>query len=54
MGQPGRRTLLRGFRSICSTFCRTSYLALYRMDTTSESERSSHLGRVKRAILSLA
>ena len=54
MGQPGRRTLLRGFRSICSTFCRTSYLALYRMDTTSESERSSHLSRVKRAISSLA
>jgi NAD(P)H dehydrogenase (quinone) len=53
MGQPGRRTLLRGFRSICSTFCRTSYLALYRMDSASASERASHLLRVRRRILSL-
>ena len=29
MGQPGRRTLLRGFRSLCSTVCRTKYVALY-------------------------
>lgn len=53
MGQPGRRTLLRGFRSICGTFCRTSYLALYRMDTVSESRRLSHLKRVKRRIAGL-
>jgi putative NADPH-quinone reductase len=53
MGQPGRRTLLRGFRSICSTFCRTSYVALYRMDTASAAERASHLLRVKRRILRL-
>jgi NAD(P)H dehydrogenase (quinone) len=53
MGQPGRRTLLRGFRSICSTFCRTSYLALYRMDSASASERASHLLRVRRRVLKL-
>jgi putative NADPH-quinone reductase len=53
MGQPGRRILLRGFRSICSTFCRTSYLALYRMDSASPSERASHLLRVRGKILSL-
>jgi NAD(P)H dehydrogenase (quinone) len=53
MGHPGRRTLLRGFRSICSTFCRTSYLALYRMDSASASERASHLLRVRRRILRL-
>lgn len=50
MGQPGRRTLLRGFRSICATWCRTSYMALYRMDTTTDSERSSHLKRVRQRI----
>jgi NAD(P)H dehydrogenase (quinone) len=51
MGQPGRRTLLRGFRSLCSTFCRTSYLALYRMDSVSDSQRKSHLERVRRHVL---
>jgi putative NADPH-quinone reductase len=53
MGQPGRRTLLRGFRSVCSTFCRTSYLALYRMDTASASARADHLLLVRRRILRL-
>lgn len=52
MGQPGRRTLLRGFRSLCSTLCRTSYLALYRMDSVPEQERYSHLQRVRRKVLS--
>lgn len=50
MGQPGRRTLLRGFRSICSPLCRTKYVALYKMDTVSEEKRRAHLQRVRRAI----
>lgn len=53
MGQPGRRTLLRGFRSLCSTFCRTSYLAIYKMDSTSERQRTSHLARVRRTVSSI-
>jgi NAD(P)H dehydrogenase (quinone) len=53
MGQPGRRTLLRGFRSICATTCRTAYLALYRMDTVSEAQRRDHLDRVKSKLLKL-
>lgn len=52
MGQPGRRTLLRGFRSLCSTFCRTRYVALYRMDSVSERERADHLRRVTRILSS--
>jgi putative NADPH-quinone reductase len=50
MGQPGRRTLLRGFRSICATFCRTAYVALYRMDTVTPEARAAHLQRVRRVI----
>ena len=53
MGQPGRRTLLRGFRSVCHPLCRTDYLALYRMDTVSPEDRVRHLARVRRKILSL-
>ncbi len=48
MGQPGRRTLLRGFRSLCDTFCRTKYVALYRMDLVPEAKRKAHLVRVRK------
>lgn len=54
MGQPGRRTLLRGFRSVCNPFCRTRYLALYKMDSASEGQRLAHLDRVRRTIAAFA
>lgn len=54
MGQPGRRTLLRGFRSVCNPFCRTKYLALYKMDSVSEGQRLAHLERVRRTIAAFA
>jgi len=53
MGQPGRRTLLRGFRSICNLRCRTRFVALYKMDTVSAKARSRHLERVRRAVRSI-
>src|SRR5262245_45690506 len=54
MGQPGRRTLLRGFRSICHPFCRTKYLALYNMDSVSEGQRLKHLERVRKTVAAFA
>lgn len=53
MGQPGRRTLLRGFRSVCHPLCSTKFLALYRMDTVSAAERQAHLQRVRKAVATL-
>lgn len=53
MGQPGRKTLLRGFRSVCHPLCRTSYLALYRMDSVPAESRQRHLERVRKAVASL-
>lgn len=50
MGEPGRKTLLRGLRSICHPFCRTSYMALYRMDTVSEAKRSAYLAKARDAM----
>lgn len=50
MGEPGRRTILRGLRSICHPFCRTRYMALYKMDTVSEAKRRAHLDRVEAAM----
>jgi putative NADPH-quinone reductase len=53
MGQPGRRTLLRGFRSVCHTFSRTKFIALYRMDSASSETRRKHLVRVTKAVADL-
>lgn len=50
MGEPGRKTILRGLRSICHPFCRTQYIALYKMDTVSEAKRRAHLDRVEAAM----
>lgn len=50
MGEPGRKTLVRGLRSICHPFCRTRYHALYRMDTVSTERRGAYLQQVRRAM----
>ena len=54
IGEPGRRTLLRGLRAICHRRCRTRYLALYRMDTVPEAARLAHLARIRRTLARLA
>ncbi len=46
MGEPGRKTLTRGLRAICHPLCRTSYTALYRMDTVSAERRERYLAEV--------
>ena len=49
MGAPGRRTLLRGIRSLCSRRARTCFVAHYTIDTSTEASRARHLDRVRRA-----
>ncbi|MEM6311485.1 MAG: NAD(P)H-dependent oxidoreductase [Pseudomonadota bacterium] len=46
IGQPGRRTLLRGLRFICAKRCKTAYLAHYAMDSSTDTSRKAHLLRV--------
>lgn len=46
VGEPGRKTILRGVRGICDPNCRTSYLAHYRMDTSTPESRERFLDRV--------
>ncbi|MGX1307852.1 NAD(P)H dehydrogenase (quinone) [Amorphus suaedae] len=46
VGEPGRRTILRGIGSLCAPGCRRRYLALYRMDTVSLDRRTRFLERV--------
>jgi len=46
IGAPGRRTILRGVRLLCAKRCRTSFLAHYEMDSSTDASRSAHLKRV--------
>ena len=46
IGAPGKRTLLRGVRAICSKTCRTAYAAHHLMDSSTPESRARHLRRV--------
>ena len=47
VGQPGRKTILRGMRALCATRCRTLFLAHYLMDTATASSRAAFIGKVR-------
>ena len=47
MGEPGRRILLRGLSVLCAPGCRTKWLALHRMDSASDAQRSGFLAKVE-------
>lgn len=53
IGEPGRKTLLRGIRFICHPRCRTRYAALYRIDTSTREQRTAFAERVRRLAASL-
>lgn len=46
IGEPGKRTLLRGVRFLCHKPCKTSFLAHYGMDSSTPESRARHLKRV--------
>lgn len=46
VGQPGRKTLLRGLRLLCHPRCKTLYLAHYAMDASTDQSRKAYLARV--------
>lgn len=50
MGQPGRKTLLRGIRALCSPTARTLYMAHYDMDRSTASSRAAYLEKVARRL----
>jgi len=47
---PMRRIIRRGFAALCHPSCKTMFLALYRMDRSSEKRRHRFLDRVRRRI----
>jgi NAD(P)H dehydrogenase (quinone) len=50
MGQPGRKTILRGIRSVCARRCRTLYLAHYLMDASTPASRAAYLEKVRKRL----
>ncbi len=50
IGQPGRRTILRGMRALCAWRCRTFYLAHYDMDRSTAESRAAFLDKLKRRL----
>jgi NAD(P)H dehydrogenase (quinone) len=53
MGEPGRRMLLRGIGILCAPGLKTRWIALHKMDSSTDKERSAFLKRVSRAIRQL-
>lgn len=50
VGEPGRRTVMRGIRSLCHPRCRTTYIATYKMDSSTPDSRARYLAKVRRKI----
>ena len=50
IGAPGRRTLLRGVRLLCSKRVRTAFAAHYLMDSSTPETRAAHLARLDKAM----
>ncbi|MGQ0847532.1 MAG: NAD(P)H-dependent oxidoreductase [Actinomycetota bacterium] len=49
-GEPGKRVVLRGLRSMCGVRTRTKWIACYRMDTIDDESRMRFLQRVRKAM----
>lgn len=49
-GVPGKRIVNRSLRAICHPLCRTRWIAMYRLDTSTNSQRSDFLDRVESAM----
>lgn len=48
VGEPGRRTLLRGIRTLAHPLCKTLYLAHYKMDSSTPESRAAYLDKVRK------
>lgn len=50
VGQPGRKTIMRGMRALCASRCRTLFLAHYLMDASTKDTRTAFLDKVRRKL----
>ena len=52
-GEAGKRTMTRGLRLMCHRFARTSWIAMYGVDTSTERDRARFLTTVDRKLTQL-
>ncbi|MFK8034519.1 MAG: NAD(P)H-dependent oxidoreductase [Hyphomicrobiales bacterium] len=50
IGEPGKKTVLRGIRALCAPGCKTLYMAHYKMDTTSAANLTAYLSKINQKI----
>jgi putative NADPH-quinone reductase len=53
-GAPGRRIANRSLRAICHPMCRTTWIAMYCVDTAGERKREAFLERVETTLSRLS
>ena len=53
MNDAGRRTLLRALRMLCGRRCRSTWLALYGVDTSTTGQRAAFLTKVEQRLARL-
>lgn len=51
IGEPGRKTLLRGIRALCHPRCKTLYMAHYKMDSSTDQTRENYLKKVEARLM---
>ena len=49
-GETGKRMVTRTLRSVCHPLARTTWIAMYGVDTSSDADRRSFLDRVERKL----
>ncbi len=49
-GEGGKRVVTRALRSLCSRRCRTTWVAMYGVDTSTAEQRQAFLDRVERRL----
>jgi putative NADPH-quinone reductase len=53
IGEPGRKTILRGIRALCARRCKTFYLAHYLMDSSTPESRAAYLKKIATRIAAI-
>lgn len=51
MGEPGRKTIIRGIGALCEKPCNRFYMAHYKMDTSTGESRKAYLDKVRKRML---
>ncbi|WP_298819004.1 NAD(P)H-dependent oxidoreductase [uncultured Roseibium sp.] len=48
VGEPGRKTIMRGIKLLAKPRCKTRYLAHYKMDSSTQESRQNYLAKARK------